>query len=109
MPKFAYVEPKDLGEAVSIMENEPAARILAGGTDLLVNMKHKVERPAVLVNIKRIADLSFIRLDDHHLRIGALTTLKAIYTSLLIAEKLPAGAKASDFVTSLNITAYKPS
>jgi CO/xanthine dehydrogenase FAD-binding subunit len=52
LPKFEYFEPQNINEAVSILQNEPAAKILAGGTDLLVNMKHRVERPLVLVNIK---------------------------------------------------------
>ena len=54
LPKFEYFEPKDLKEAVSILQNEPAAKILAGGTDLLVNMKHKVECPPTVVNLKGI-------------------------------------------------------
>jgi len=61
LPKFDYFEPKDINEALSILQDEPAARILAGGTDLLVNMKHRVECPSVIVNIKRIADLDYIR------------------------------------------------
>ncbi len=36
LPKFEYFEPKDINEAVAILQREPAARILAGGTDLLV-------------------------------------------------------------------------
>jgi carbon-monoxide dehydrogenase medium subunit len=51
LPKFEYFEPQDLKEAVSILQNEAAAKILAGGTDLLVNMKHKVECPPTVVNI----------------------------------------------------------
>ena len=60
LPKFEYFEPEDLKAAVTILQNEPAAKILAGGTDLLVNMKHRVECPPVLVNIKRIAELDGI-------------------------------------------------
>jgi carbon-monoxide dehydrogenase medium subunit len=57
LPKFEYFEPKDLKEAVAILQNEPSAKILAGGTDLLINMKHRVECPATIVNIKGIDDL----------------------------------------------------
>ena len=60
LPKFEYYEPKDLKEAVSILRNEPSAKILAGGTDLLVNMKHRVECPPTIVNIKRIDGLDNI-------------------------------------------------
>ncbi len=57
LPKFRYMEPKSIKEASTILLDEPGAKILAGGTDILPNMKHRVECPEVLVNIKRIADL----------------------------------------------------
>lgn len=100
LPKFDYFEPKDINEAVSILRNEPAARILAGGTDLLVNMKHRVECPPVIVNIKRIANLNYIRQDNGDIRIGALTPLKRIYTTSVIKNGLPGLAQAASSVGS---------
>ena len=50
LPKFEYFEPKDIREAVSILQNEAGARILAGGTDLLVNMKYRVECPLLSIS-----------------------------------------------------------
>ena len=100
LPKFEYFEPKDIPEAVSILQNEPAARILAGGTDLLINMKHRVECPPIVVNIKRIADLNYIRSDNGDFRIGALTPLKRLYTDALVKENLPGLAQAASAVGS---------
>jgi 4-hydroxybenzoyl-CoA reductase subunit beta len=100
LPKFEYFEPKDLKEALSILQNEPAAKILAGGTDLLVNMKHRVECPPVLVNIKRIADLDFMRRDNGDIRIGALTPLKRLQAESLIVENFPGLAQAASAVGS---------
>ncbi len=100
LPKFEYCEPKDLKEAVSILQNEPSAKILAGGTDLLVNMKHKVECPATIVNIKGISGLEYIKQDNGTLRIGALTTLKSLYMKPIISEKLPGLAAAAAAVGS---------
>jgi len=100
LPKFEYFEPKDINEAVSILQNEPAARILAGGTDLLVNMKHRVECPPVVVNIKRISDLNYIRQDNGDFRIGALTPLKRLYTTAPIKDLLPGFAQAASAVGS---------
>ena len=54
LPKFRYVEPKSIKEVSTILLDEPGAKILAGGTDILPNMKHKVELPSVVVNIKKI-------------------------------------------------------
>ena len=100
LPKFEYFEPKDLKEALSILQNEPAAKILAGGTDLLVNMKHRVECPPVLVNIKRIADLDYMRRDNGDIRIGALTPLKRLHAESLIVENFPGLALAASAVGS---------
>jgi 4-hydroxybenzoyl-CoA reductase subunit beta len=100
LPKFEYIEPQDVKEAVSILQNEPAAKILAGGTDLLVNMKHRVERPSVLVNIKHLSDLNDVRHNNGDIRIGALTPLKKLYTTALVMENLPGLAQAASSVGS---------
>jgi 4-hydroxybenzoyl-CoA reductase subunit beta len=100
LPKFEYFEPEDLKAAVTILQKEPAAKILAGGTDLLVNMKHRVECPPILVNIKRIADLDYIRQGDGDTRIGALTSLKRLHVESLIVENFPGLAQAASAVGS---------
>ena len=100
LPKFEYREPADLKEACSILADEPGSRVLAGGTDLLVNMKHRAETPAVLVNLKRIAGLSYIREADGALRIGALTPLKRVHQAPVVAEAAPALAAAAAAVGS---------
>ena len=67
---------------------------------MLVNMKHRVETPAVIVNLKKIPELSFIRTENGVVRIGALTSLKKIYNHPYIAEKLPGLASAASSVGS---------
>jgi 4-hydroxybenzoyl-CoA reductase subunit beta len=94
------VEPKTIKEACAILNGDPAAKILAGGTDLLVNMKHRVEVPSVVVNLKRVSGLDFIEQDNGTLRIGALTSLKKIYTTPLVREKVPALSQAASSVGS---------
>ena len=80
--------------------DDPEAKILAGGTDLLVNMKHRVEVPSVIVNIKRISHLDFIQKKNGAIGIGALASLKRIYTNPLIGEKLRALTLAASSVGS---------
>jgi 4-hydroxybenzoyl-CoA reductase subunit beta len=87
-------------EACSILLDNPMAKILAGGTDLLVNMKHRVEVPSAIVNIKGISGLDFINQDNGAVRIGALTPLKKIYKTAFITEKIPALASAASSVGS---------
>jgi 4-hydroxybenzoyl-CoA reductase subunit beta len=100
LPKFEYFEPKDIKEAVSILQNEPSARILAGGTDLLVNMKYRVECPPVVVNIKRIADLDYTHQENGDLRIGALVPLKRLYMTAPVKNSLPGLAQAASCIGS---------
>jgi len=100
LPKFEYSEPKDLKEAVSLLQAEPSAKILAGGTDLLVNMKHKVECPPLIVNIKGIDGLNRINPDNGAVRIGGLTRLKDLCMTPMIVAKLPALATAAAAVGS---------
>ncbi len=87
-------------EASCALLGNPKAKILAGGTDLLVNMKHRVEVPSAVVNIKRIPDLDFIEKKNGAIRMGALTSLKRIYESSLVKENLAALASAASSVGS---------
>lgn len=97
--EFEYREPSTLSEAVAILNQYgKEAKVLAGGTDLLVNMKERGWEPRVLVNLKSIPGLGYIRFDEKEgLRIGALTTVREVETSALIREKFPClheGAKS---------------
>lgn len=100
LPRFDYVEPRSIEEASSVLFDHPKAKILAGGTDLLVNMKHGVEVPSLIVNIKRIPGLDLIEEKNGSISIGALTSLKSIYGNPLIGEKLPGLALAASSVGS---------
>jgi CO/xanthine dehydrogenase FAD-binding subunit len=97
LPKFEYVSCKTLEEACSLLsKHKGESAVLAGGTDLLVKMKHRKLLPRYLVNIKRIPDLSEIRYDDlQGLRVGALTTIQTIRNSSLIMKKFSVLNQAS--------------
>ncbi|MBI5586402.1 MAG: FAD binding domain-containing protein [Deltaproteobacteria bacterium] len=100
LPKFRYLEPKSLEEASAMLWDDPGAKIFAGGTDLLVNMKHRVEVPAALVNLKKVKGLDTIRTDNGTVRIGALTPLKKIYQDPVLSGKFPVLAQAAAAVGS---------
>lgn len=89
LPDFNYFSCKTIEEACSLLAaHKDEARVLAGGTDLLIKMKHRKTTPRYLIDIKRIPDLNYIRHDEHEgLRIGALTTIQAIRNSSLIKKK----------------------
>ena len=76
LPKFDYLEPKALRDAVNALtEDSNGSVLLAGGTDLLVNMKHRVIQPKQVINLKTIPRLDTIINGKDGLRIGTLTTL----------------------------------
>jgi 4-hydroxybenzoyl-CoA reductase subunit beta len=100
LPKFDYRKPATIKEASVILSSEPGSRVLAGGTDLLVNMKHRVETPGVLVNIKGVAKLDYIRRENGAARIGALTRLKRIFQSSMVVDGAAALASAASHVGS---------
>ncbi len=86
MPKFEYLAPNTLEETLSLISRyRAAARVMAGGTDLLVRLKERKAVPDYLIGLGNVTDLDYIRQDDEgSLRIGALTTHQSIIDSDLI-------------------------
>jgi len=80
-----HFDAKTIDEALSLLNKYKAkAKIIAGGTDLIPLMKDRVITPKVLVNIKTIPDLAYIKEDTAGIKIGALSTLHDIETSPII-------------------------
>src|SRR5512145_3174825 len=88
-PSFEYAAPKTLPEAVTLLSNNPDAKVLAGGHSLLPMMKIRLSSPAMLVDINRISGLSYIREEGGWLRLGALTRESDLDHSQLIHQKYP--------------------
>src|SRR5439155_24816721 len=83
-----YFEPKTVSEAVSLLAKYgDEAKVIAGGTDMLVDMKYK-EEPGCLINIKKIPGLSSTQENAGSLRTGALTTIRDVETNILVRDKL---------------------
>src|SRR6516225_8659735 len=79
---FTYHRAHSVGEAVALLaELGDEAKILAGGLSLVPMMNFRLARPSALVDVTRIPGLSYLRADGAGLRIGALTTHRAIETS----------------------------
>jgi CO/xanthine dehydrogenase FAD-binding subunit len=105
LPKFEYFAPKTIEEACSLLAKyKGEARVLAGGTDLLVQMKNREVTPRYLINIKDIPDLDYIRYDDKEgLRIGALTPIEALKTSTLIRRRFGILSQAAAVLGTVQI------
>lgn len=96
MKAFGYVSAKDVGHAVALLgEHGARAKVLAGGTDLLVELKFASHGPEIIVDISRVDELKNITIVDEGLCIGALVTHAEIMRSPIILSMFPALADAA--------------
>src|SRR5947207_13691838 len=87
---FDYARPATVDEAIALLARHGEdAKVLAGGHSLIPAMKLRLARPSVVVDIGRIAGLSYIRDGAGHIAIGAMTTHAEIEGSVLLAQKSP--------------------
>lgn len=105
MTPFAYLRPDTLDELLTLVRaHGPAARVLAGGTDLMVRMRANRESPAVVIDLKRVADVrSDVTEIDGHIRIGARTVMTDVIENASIREHFPALVEAARTVGSVQI------
>lgn len=89
-PSFDYFRPASIPEAIALLKQYGEdAKILSGGQSLIPMMKLRIARPAFLVDINRIAGLSYIKEDAGFLKIGGLTREAELEASSLIRSKYP--------------------
>ncbi len=97
LPRFELARPGDLAEAVALLaEAGSEGRAVAGGTDLLVNLKSGLATPRLLVAIGDLEQLRAVAPGDAHgsLRIGASERLSTLAASAKVRERAPALAEA---------------
>jgi carbon-monoxide dehydrogenase medium subunit len=97
LPKFEYLSPQTVAEACSLLyRHGKSAKVIAGGTDLLVKMKERELAPRYLVGLRGINDLDYIEYDKKGgLRIGALTSNGSVAGSAVIQEEFGLLAEAA--------------
>lgn len=105
MRAFEYVRPTDLSSAIALLAARgPDARILAGGTDLIIRLRDRTLTPAVVVDVKRIPEFEpRIEESGGWLRISAGTVMTDIVDSALVQRSFPALVEAARIVGSLQI------
>ena len=103
MVEFEYVTPSSLEAALQALgDASHPAMALAGGTRLLIDVRAGVVQPAILVDLRHLDTLEYIRFDDHCVAIGARTTLAQIEMNPLIQRYVPLLAEmASSFGSAL--------
>jgi carbon-monoxide dehydrogenase medium subunit len=90
LPRFEYRPATSLAQATTLLAENPEARLLAGGTDLLVDMRERRQTPRVLVDVSALDALRGIAAADGGIRIGAGTTVGELLEAPLVAERAPA-------------------
>lgn len=102
MKDFAYFAPASVREAVDLLQqNQGKAKILAGGTDFFLRLRHRVLAPDVVIDIKRIADLTQLQYTtEKGLRIGAAVTHAEVEADAAVRQHYGALAEAAGWVGS---------
>lgn len=99
LPIFQHHAPRTLEEVVTLLGTHgAAARLIAGGTDLLPNMKHGLVEPEHLISLAAVEELRGIAIADEHLVVGAMTTLDVIASDARILEHAAGFAEACGLV-----------
>ena len=103
MPDVAYLKARSVADAVRLYRDTPDARLLAGGTDLMVMLHAGAVRPRALVDLWSLAELKGIRQMDGVVEIGAAEPYTGIIGSALVAERCPALVAASRTIGAAQI------
>ena len=101
LPKFDIERPTTIDAVVALLDRHgDDAQIIAGGTDLVPNMKHELFTPRVVVSIASVPELHGVRLEsDGSLVIGAMTTLDELANDASLRENTPALASAASVIS----------
>lgn len=95
MPSFKIHRPTSNEEAVRILNKKPAARFVAGGTDMIVNVRRGIEQPENLVDLTSIEEIKGIKEDKDGLHIGAGVTINEIANNASIMRAYRAVGEAA--------------
>jgi CO/xanthine dehydrogenase FAD-binding subunit len=101
---YDYIKPQEISEALEVLSKyKEKARILAGGTDIIVHLKEEMIKPEILIDVKGLYPLEGIELRKDDIFIGANVTFTQLLESQLIREKYPLLWEASKTVASIGI------
>lgn len=101
MKNFKIAEPRTISQVTSLaIDKKDMYYLMAGGTDLLTEIKDEIIEPEVVVDLKSIPDLSFIKKEKNGVRIGALTSLTRLAEDPLIKNEYPALHEAANSVAT---------
>jgi carbon-monoxide dehydrogenase medium subunit len=101
---FDYQRPSTVDEAIALLSRHgDDAKLLAGGHSLIPAMKLRLARPKVIIDIGRVANLSYIRETGGAIAIGAMTTHHEIEASPLLRERSPLLAETASHIGDVQV------
>jgi len=101
---FDYAAPVSVGEAVGLLTAHPSARLLAGGTDLLVQLRAGRKETDLVVDAKRIPELNVLHYDPAHgLTLGSAVPCYRIYKDKNVARAYPSLAEVASLIGGTQI------
>ena len=104
MTVIKFLEPTDFSEAVSLLDQHADdAKIIAGGTSVVLMLQQKLIAPSVLISLGRVSNYDFIRYEEDGLHIGALTKLSDIERSDIVKKFCPALAHTFSVVGNVRV------
>jgi len=104
MIDYEYLKPKNLEEVFSLLKSYgEKAVLIAGGTDVMVNIRNKKLAPEALISLRGLEDLAYVKKEEDAYRIGALTTHRMLETSPLVQKELSALYDGASQVGSVQI------
>jgi carbon-monoxide dehydrogenase medium subunit len=104
MIPFEYRTPKSLKEVhANLKEFGSDAKLVAGGTALIIMMKQRLVRPSCLISLRSVRGLNGIELQNGGLRIGGLATHRQVESSPLVRRRLPMLAETYHHVATLRV------
>jgi 4-hydroxybenzoyl-CoA reductase subunit beta len=95
LPEFEFLHPQSVEEMLKARAAHPDARLLGGGTDLMVNIRRGIVAPLVLIDMTGVAELRAIKANAHALEIGASVTLSELASHPDVIEHYPVVAQAA--------------
>lgn len=99
VPNVDWVEPRSLDELLAHLQRHGAESLMvAGGTDAVPNLKHRLHAPRYVVSIRAVDELRFVRDESDALQLGALVTLSELAEHPVVRRAFPALAKAAGLV-----------
>ena len=95
MPDLHLDRPRHVDEAIALRRGHPGSRFIAGGTDLMVNIRHGISRPQVLIDLSAVEELAGMESDGEGVRIGAGSTIADLARHPVIMRRYRAVAEAA--------------